>query len=182
MPGYLSQKAVAINCYPDTSITAGQSKGSRFLALQDDISILTKVGLLSDFNAEQLRLIAFGSHKRSFQQGAEIFQQGQPSDGGYVVLSGQVGLFQEINGSQKTIGDYAAGSILGEMALLSKNERAGTAIAKTDCEVLKITRAVMHRVLKEYPELAAKLHNRISGSVLEFLGDLEKVQAKLETP
>lgn len=146
------------------------------MSLEDDINILSKVQMFADFDAEHLRLLAFGSQKMSFNKGHELFREGQHTDGGYVVVSGSVELlaFQE-NGS-KSLGVFTKGSLLGEMALISVNQRVGTAIVKEDCELIKITRSTMHRILNEYPQLAVALQQKISNSILKFTKDLEKIR------
>jgi len=151
------------------------------MSLEEDINALSKVGLLSDFTAEHLRLIAFGSNKLSFSKGYEVFQQGRKSDGGYLILSGKINMTVRRNGKDYDMGDFGPGSILGELALISQNERAGTAVVTESCVALKVTRTTMHRILSEYPDLAVLLHQRISSSVIEFTSQLTAVQQKLSS-
>lgn len=146
------------------------------MSLEDDINLLQKVQLLSDFNAEHLRLLAFGSQKLSFVSGYELFRDAQATDSGYVVLSGSVDLFSFKEKEKTLFANFKVGSLLGEMALISINKRVGTAIVKDDCELMKISRVTMHRVLNEYPELAVALQSRISQSILEFTKEVEKVK------
>jgi len=146
------------------------------MSLQDDINLLSKVDLFADFNDEHLRLIAFGSQRMSFSKGHELFREGQSTDGGYVVVSGSIDLLSFQDGQAKLLSTFSTGSLLGEMALISINKRIGTAVVSADCEVMKISRAMMHRILNEYPELAVSLQRRISQSILRFTKDLEKIR------
>ncbi len=146
------------------------------MSLEDDINLLSKVQMFSEFEAEHLRLLAFGSQKMSFSRGHELFREGQHTDGGYVVVSGSVELLSFQEGNSKTLATFSVGSLIGEIALISVNKRIGTAIVSEDCELIKITRTTMHRILNEYPQLAAALHKRISDSVLNFTKDLEKIR------
>lgn len=146
------------------------------MSLEDDINILSKVQMFDDFDAEHLRLLAFGSQKMSFNKGHELFREGQHTDGGYVVVSGSVELLAFQEDGSKSLGVFTKGSLLGEMALISVNQRVGTAIVKEDCELIKITRSTMHRILNEYPQLAVALQQKISNSILNFTRDLEKIR------
>ncbi len=146
------------------------------MSLEDDISLLSKIELFSDFDAEHLRLIAFGSQRMSFSKGHELFREGQSTDGGYVVVSGSVDLLSFQDGQSKLLSTFKAGSLLGEIALISINKRVGTAVVSSDCELMKISRVMMHRILNEYPELAVSLQNKISQSILKFTKDLEKIR------
>ncbi len=146
------------------------------MSLEKDIELLSKVQMFSDFGAEHLRLLAFGSQKMSFNKGHELFREGQHTDGGYVVISGEVELISFSQDSQESLANFTSGSLIGEVALISATKRVGTAIVREDCEVMKITRSTMHRVLNEYPELAVALQQKISHSILGFTKDLEKIR------
>ena len=145
------------------------------MSLEDDIYLLQQIEMFSDFEPEHLRLIAFGSQKISIPRDQELFHHGDPTDGGYVVISGRIDLVIYKNETQKPLATFQRGSLIGEMALISRNERVGSAIACEDSELMKISRIMMHRILDEYPELAVRLHQRISASVRDFTQQLERV-------
>ncbi len=149
------------------------------MTLESDISVLTQIELFSDFNPDQLRLVAFGSQKRLIRAGVELFHRGEKTDCGYAVMSGQLDLLAYHDNQTYTLGKFTAGSLIGEMALIAENERVGTAIAQADTVVLRIPRAVIHRILDEYPNLAVCLHRKISASVLDTLQKLESIHPKL---
>lgn len=146
------------------------------MSLEDDIILLSKVQLFSDFDDEHLRLIAFGSQKMSFAKDYELFREGQPTDGGYVIISGSIELLSFEKDTAHTLGVFKSGSLLGEIALISMNKRVGTAIVREDCELMKISRTTMHRILNEYPGLAVNLKKKISESILNLSRDLGKVR------
>ena len=62
------------------------------MTLENDISVLAKIALFSDFNPDQLRLVAFGAQKRLIKTGTELFQRGERTDCGYAVMSGRLDL------------------------------------------------------------------------------------------
>lgn len=146
------------------------------MSLEDDISLLRQVEFFSDFGDEHLRLIAFGSQKIYLSQNQELYRDGDRADSGYIIISGNVELLTFKNGDQQLVGKFGSGSLLGELSLLTVRIRTGTAIACEDCELIKISRTVMHRVITEYPELAVSLRRRISASVLEFSKNVQKVR------
>ena len=149
------------------------------MSLEDDIDALAQIDLLSDFDRDQLRLIAFGSHKLSFSSGYELFREGDKSDGGYLVLSGSIDIHVNESGFSKHVGEFGPGSMIGEMSLVAQGNRNFTASVVENCQLFKITQSTMHRVLSEYPDLAARLHQRISRQFLEFTQHLPGIQEKL---
>ena len=62
------------------------------MALSDDIELLGGITLFEGFPAEQLRLLAFGSRRLFLRGGEVLFQEGDASDGGYVIVKGQLDL------------------------------------------------------------------------------------------
>jgi CRP-like cAMP-binding protein len=67
------------------------------------------------------------------------------------------------------------------MALITRNTRVATAIARNNVEALHIPRELFNRMLSEYPDLAVILHQRITRTVGFLLEDIGKVQEKMET-
>ena len=149
------------------------------MSLEQDIHLLSNVGIFSDFNADQLRLLVFGSEKLSFPEGTQIFHEDQASDGGYVIVEGEVELWVDRNGYREVLGVCTRGQILGELAVLTQTRRASSAMTITDASLIRVSRATMTRVLEEYPELAARLHDRIGDNVIDFAKDLYPVARKL---
>ncbi|MEO0328038.1 MAG: cyclic nucleotide-binding domain-containing protein [Pseudomonadota bacterium] len=150
------------------------------MTLDQDIELLARQPVFVDFSLEQLRLIAFGSQKHRYNKGSELFRDGQSADCGYLIIHGEIQVFLTKNNSSSLAGIFARGDLLGELAMLTANRRAGTAVVTADCEVLRITRAIVRRILEEYPELAALLHDRISSSVSSFSNRLEPVRKRFE--
>ena len=149
------------------------------MTLEDDIAHLRKLDFFAGFNEEQLRMLAFGSRKMRFSDGAELFHPGQSTDGAYLLQTGKIGIRQPMHNGEDRFDELGPGSLIGELALISRNKRIGTAIVLEACEVLKIQRDAMHRILEEYPELAVDLHQRISSSIINIGKELEKVQSRL---
>lgn len=150
------------------------------MSLESDVALIKQVGFFSSFHEDALRLVAFGAQKQSFRAGTELFHDGQTADGGYVIVSGKIRI--EVSDSETRIRTktVSTGSIVGEMALLTRNKRTGTAKVVEDSEIIKIRRDVIYRVLDEYPELAEKLHRRIANSIVTIGNQLEVVQRRFQ--
>jgi len=149
------------------------------LYLHDEIHTLRMVELFSDFDHDQLNLIAFTSKKLNFLPDAEIFHEGQSASGGYAIMSGSVDLVHNQDFDKIHLGTYNEGSILSELSLITPNRRRATAIAKTEATLLSIPRSVMLRILTEYPHLAAGIRAKIQRSLTGFVHDIEDMPRKL---
>lgn len=149
------------------------------MSLDYDMGLLAKVGLFQGFTPDQLRLLAFGAEREQLPTGETLFHEGDPANGGYVVAVGQVDLTVRRGRREIVVETLEQGGLTGEMALLAPNKRTTDAVAKTDSEVLFIARPLFLRMLREYPETAAALHNHIAQSVRELAFQLQDVHGRL---
>jgi CRP-like cAMP-binding protein len=143
------------------------------VALDDDIRKLARISLFRALETDALRLIAFGAETRILRAGDILFRKGDRSDAGYIVLSGSVALDGKSDGSPPTQ-ILRPDSLMGEIALLIDTERLATAMAREPSTVLKISRELFHRVLREYPESAKRLRAAMANELRSFVHELEE--------
>jgi CRP-like cAMP-binding protein len=144
------------------------------MALDDDIRILSAVGLFQGFTQEQLRLLAFGAETTLLQADRKLYREDDEADSAYVVVSGRIALYREQNGERIPIGSAGPGAMLSELALIADTKRLTSASAAIDSEVIRLSRKMFRRILEEYPEIAAQLHQRISE---DFQAMIRRIEA-----
>ena len=144
------------------------------MALDDDIRILSAVGLFQGFTQEQLRLLAFGAETTLLQADRKLYREDDEADSAYVVVSGRIALYREQNGERIPIGTAGPGAMLSELALIADTKRLTSASAAIDSEVIRLSRKMFRRILEEYPEIAAQLHQRISE---DFQAMIRRIEA-----
>jgi CRP-like cAMP-binding protein len=149
------------------------------MSLDQDIALLSRVGLFQGFTPEQLRLIAFGAEREKLHAGQMLYRERETANGGYVVAYGHIDLLLSKGRREIALESVTEGGLVGEMALITANRRSTDAIARTDSEVLYIPRALFHRLLREYPETAAFLHGRIAQAVRRLMKQIEEINGKL---
>ena len=149
------------------------------MSLETEIEILRMIDLFSDFDHDQLNLIAFTSKKLKYPPEVEIFHEGQAASGGYAVMEGSVNLLRKRNDQSEHVGKLGVGGLLSELSLITPNRRRVTAVADTEALLLSIPRSVMLRILNGYPHLAASIRSKIHKSITSMVHDMENVPAKL---
>ncbi len=145
------------------------------MALDDDIRILSTVGLFEGFTAEQLRLLAFGAENTRLPADRKLYREEDEADSAYVVISGRIVLYREADDGRIVIGSAGPGAILGELALIADTKRLTSASTDTDSEVLRLNRKMFRRILEEYPDLAILLHRRIADELQALVARIEKL-------
>ncbi len=144
------------------------------------MDLLSRVALFEDFDANQLRLLAFGSDHVTLTAGSELYLQDQESDCGYVMVNGLVDLTFSDRHGETVLASIGAGGLIGELALVSDNARPTGAIARRDSQLIRIPRALFRRMLEEYPDSAYRLHQKISRSMRQLVQQLQKVRLRLD--
>lgn len=132
------------------------------MALSDDIQLFSQLPLFQGMGEDQLRLIAFGADRRHIAAGQTLFRERSPAECAYVVASGRFELTTlDGKGASRVEALVEPGTLLSELALVTLVERKYTAVALEDSTVVRITRALFHRLIEEYPEAAQLIEARV---------------------
>ena len=148
------------------------------MALDDDIRILSGVGLFAELTQEQLRLLAFGAETMRFAAGREIYRENATADCAYVIARGDVVLYRDHDGEAMLLARLGEGAILGELALIAQARRLSYAAAATDVEAIRLNRTLFRRILEEYPEVADQLRQRISADLQDLIAKIEGLASR----
>ncbi len=122
--------------------------------------------LLSPTELEQLRRVA---REQTYATGKEIFKEGDPGDGLYLVKEGLV----EISASASQTGRYifaeaGPGDLLGEMAVIEDQPRSANAVARKKTVVYFIPRVDVLQLVDRSPGLALAVLREISHRLRGF--------------
>lgn len=145
------------------------------MALDDDIRILAGVALFEGFPQEQLRLLAFGAETLHVAAGRLIYTEGDSADSAFVVVDGTVKLVHDHGNDAAVLKMLGPGAMLGELALIADIARPTGAIAESDVELLRLNRKLFRRVLEEYPDTAALLHDRIAEDLQALVAEISRI-------
>nr|WP_254444462.1 MULTISPECIES: ABC transporter transmembrane domain-containing protein [unclassified Ruegeria] len=128
---------------------------------------LEQTPLFSSLDRRQLRLLAFGAQWFNAKAGEVVFlKDDQPTDGAYVVLEGEAGLYlPQPDGPDQLIMTADVGSLVGELGLIRKEPRALSMIAETDLSCLRIGEEEFMAVVENDSATAFKLLQVIAGYV-----------------
>jgi signal transduction histidine kinase len=104
-----------------------------------------------------------------FQNGKEVFKEGDTGDGVYVVKEGKVQISSLVgNNVRHVFSEVEPGQIFGEMAVLENKPRSASAVAVGDTVVFFIPREEMLKLVESSPHLSLELLREISNRLREF--------------
>jgi signal transduction histidine kinase len=125
--------------------------------------------LFSRMSAPELKKLREAARELSFSSGQQIFKEGDPGDGLYIVKTGEVQISAIMsNGERQVFSQVLPGDVFGEMAVLDNQPRSAGALAEGDTTVFYIPREELVNMLKESPTLSMTLVQEISGRLREF--------------
>ncbi len=150
------------------------------MALDNDVRNLARNPTLAALEPDALRQLAVSAETRILRKGEILFRRDEPSDGGYVLVSGTVALDPSDDG--RNIRLVQPPALIGDMALITKTRRPVTATAQEQTAVLKISRALFHRILEESPGSAERLKRELSDRLVEFLRELDGLRGTEADP
>lgn len=114
------------------------------------VLFLKNIELFSQIPGEDLAQIARITDELSLEDGEVVFQQGDPGDTLFFVVSGTV----KVTRGQAVVATLGPKDVFGEMALLDSEPRSATITAAEDVQLLRIQRDDFHDILTEKAELA----------------------------
>lgn len=148
------------------------------MSIEDDIAFFETVPALARLGREALRILAIGAESRYVHDGAVLFREGEPADGGYVVQEGSFELTSERTVTEpRTVGP---GVLIGELALLVEGPRPVTATAREPSTVVRISRSLFLKMLEGYPEVAVRMREEIAERVIDNMREIGAVRAALQ--
>ncbi|WP_282120775.1 cyclic nucleotide-binding domain-containing protein [Ruegeria atlantica] len=135
--------------------------------LSRKLRALEQTPLFSGLDRRQLRLLAFGARWFDAKAGEVVFlKDDQPTDGAYVVLDGEAGLYlPQTDGVDQLIATVGPGALVGELGLIRKEPRALSMIAETELSCLRIGEEEFLAVVENDAATAFKLLQVIAGYV-----------------
>ncbi len=130
--------------------------------MYERVRLFKSMEIFSDINEEALELIAGIVSERQLMSGEALFKQGTPRVAVYAILSGQIELIRETEGTRVQLIIRGAGQVLGESALLHDAKHSTTARALTQVSLLVIPRDELISKLSQDPNNLLNLVTQVA--------------------
>jgi CRP-like cAMP-binding protein len=101
----------------------------------------------------EIHLFDSATNSVVFEPGDTLFEQGEHGDEMFAIVEGEV----ELSSGDHVVDVIAAGSILGEMALIDDEPRSGTARAVSRVVAVPVDRAHFLFLVQEHPTFALQV-------------------------
>ncbi len=135
------------------------------MTLDDELDNLRRIPLFTIFEVGALQMVALASETRLFRAGDLLFQRGEESDGGFILMLGAIGLSRNEARPARVVRPWA---LIGETALVAPSLRPVAARALEPSTALKIRRALFHQILEQHPVTAARARDFFRDRLVDF--------------
>jgi CRP/FNR family transcriptional regulator, cyclic AMP receptor protein len=138
--------------------------------------LLARVPLFAELSDRQVRYLADRAVLRRFKDGEEIFAEGTPCEGLYVILSGSARLFKTAaSGREQVLTIEMAGSTLAELPVFDEGPYPASASALGDSTLLFIARSDFRALCLEEPEVALAVLKAVGRRLRRLVGLVEQL-------
>ena len=121
------------------------------------------IPLFARLGPEDLNEVLRSVKMVSLRAGQSVFEEGDASDGLYLVMSGRFEVFSRLkSGKQMTLTEIGPNEFFGELALLDREPRSATVRAVEDSELVKIDAKEFDYLRQNYSPAAYKLIREIA--------------------
>jgi CRP/FNR family transcriptional regulator len=122
------------------------------------VALLSQVPVFETLGEAELARVSEVAVRRRFPAGQVIFREGDQSDTCYVMRSGHARAVREHAGGRTiSLAHFGPGDIFGELAMFDDERRSATVETLDEVEAIAILGADMRRLLREHPDIAAKI-------------------------
>lgn len=129
-------------------------------------SILEQALIFNDLSDEQCRVLCGLFVEQAVVAGSAIFEQGQPAEHLYLLLSGVVLVrYKPYDGPELTIARVRPGEVFGWSAALSSPNYTSGAYALSDSRLLRVNGEDLTRVYEHNPEVGLLVLERLAMAI-----------------
>jgi hypothetical protein len=99
---------------------------------------------------------------RGYDKGTPIIRKGEAGNEMYLVLQGEVEIFDPGNGAERTLAVHTRGDVFGEMGLLRETTRSASARAREDAELFVFNSQTLAKMQRNYPKISSRFFLNLS--------------------
>ena len=139
-------------------------------------AILKKTPLFANLTSAELQALATRTTKKRFQQGEQLFAEGDSCAGLFLVAAGKIRIFKlSSSGREQILAIEGPGSSFAELPVFDGGSYPAAASALEDTEVLFISRKDFQNFCREHPEVALKVIAVVGARLRRLVGIIEEL-------
>lgn len=124
---------------------------------EEHVAALRATAICRGLSAPEIETIAAIAERREVAAGKELFREGEPGDGLYLIVSGEIDVIKRTPAGERSLAQLRGGEVLGEISLLTSEARSATGRATVPTSVLRLPATRFRKLLEDGAPAALKL-------------------------
>lgn len=133
-----------------------KKKRDALINLTESEKQLQYFSVFSSLSKSQIKTINNIIFERSFKSNEIIYQIGHPNIVMYFILEGQVDLYDSEDSDTPDM-TVDQGGLVGSIEIFTGSTRVSTAVAKTKCQMLAMSKYDFRNMIKNNPKIGSKI-------------------------
>ena len=139
-------------------------------------AILRKTPLFASLTEAEMKALAARTLRKRFQKDEQLFAEGDPCTGLYVVADGKIRIFKlSPSGREQILAVEGPGSSFAELPVFDGGNYPAAASAIEDTEVLFISRKDFQNFCREHPDVGLKVIAVVGSRLRRLVGLIEEL-------
>jgi len=139
-------------------------------------AILRKTPLFASLTEAEMRALAARISRKRFQKDEQLFAEGDPCTGLYLVANGKIRIFKlSPSGREQILAVEGPGSSFAELPVFDGGNYPAAASALEDTEVLFISRKDFQNFCREHPDVGLKVIAVVGSRLRRLVGLIEEL-------
>lgn len=147
--------------------------------LSEEVELLRKIPLFAGIDPGKLKLLAFASDRKVYNDGQNVFRQGEVGDAAYVVVEGVANVIIETDAGEVPVAELGKNEFIGEIAILCDVPRTATIRAKGKLSTLKIKKEHFIGLISQAPELGIAVMRELASRLSKTTAELGEARRAL---
>ncbi len=127
------------------------------MSVNKEAELLKDLPLFNKVDLAKLKLLAFTSERLSYDDNQIIFNEGDPGDAAYIILSGTAVVSITQGSKALELDRIKKGGFVGDISLLCDVPRTATITAQDSLTTLQIKKDTFFSLIAEFPEIAIEM-------------------------
>ena len=139
-------------------------------------TILRKTSLFESLTDDEMQALAARVMRKRFQKDEQLFAEGDPCTGLYLVAAGKIRIFKlSPSGREQILAVEGPGSSFAELPVFDGGNYPAAAAAVEDTEVLFVSRKDFQNFCREHPDVALKVIAVVGSRLRRLVGIIEEL-------
>ena len=126
------------------------------------VKLLRSVHDFASLDDASLLKVVGASANLAYRAGSRVFEAGSPSDALYVIISGEIRIFDASTSDGREVARLKRGDSFGEISLLRRTSHTKSAEAVEDSELMVVPRDPLEELLASNEHMRTHIERRVS--------------------